>query len=186
MAKAKDDLIDRVAKWSSHNRYLVTAAVISGAMLGGCFLEPKAVSPVSGKNMTADALLAEKEAELDRIRIERERGELDARTRMDNIRAKAEAEIRAIADANNIASQEATAKVQQLDSQYAVAGDEIEKEQGMLRDALELAKASGVAEMIPYVGSAIAGAAGLFAVGAGLDNRRKNGVIKKLKGEKPE
>lgn len=186
MAKAKDDWIDRVAKWSSHNRYLVTAAVISGAMLGGCFLEPKAVSPVSGKNLTADALLAEKEAELDRIRFEREKSEADARAKMDAIRAKAEMDIRAIADANSIATREATAKVQQLDSQYAVAGEEIEKEQGLWRDAFALVQQSGVAELVPVLGPAIGGAGLMLAGALGLDNRRKNTVIKKLKGEKPE
>ena len=172
----------KVLKSINHNRYTVVAGVVASAIavVSGCSGLLKAESPTTGERVTEPELdrqereaAAEllREARLDDVRLQAEIGAIqaDAERRVEDLLEQAGVgELAREQQAERLTEQFASARARLADRTDAFA-----RAMFTVRDT--------VGVINPAAGSIVGAIAGVVLAGVGIDNRRKDRVIREKK-----
>lgn len=156
------DYVHNGFKWLSNNRYTALGSVIaaSSLFLASCQFTSK--DPLTGEKATKEVLVANAEATAKTSIAKYEKLEADFKA---SLAAMQEADARTIA-------------------KYEAAVADIERQQQTWTSVLAWVKTvPGVGEN-PLLGGALGLAGAVFGLGVGVDNRRKDKVIKQAKSVK--
>jgi hypothetical protein len=179
----KLSIVDRLFKGLDHNRYTAIAASLGVTLVSFAGCQVTATSPYTNQPATRDQI------ELQRIDFEREqllakaKRESDAKRRIDAITTAAAQEIAEITSDIEFAGQSDEAAKARLEAQAELAKRDIERRENAIVDALDFVNTLPVIQANPALATAISLATTALFGGAMLDNRRKDKVIAKKKGD---
>lgn len=153
------DYIHSAIKWISYNRYTFLSTGIAAAMLSLASCTFTAKDPKTGKEMTKEELVRN-------LDIESKEG----LSRYKKLEADFQAEIAKLEadDARIIA-------------QYEAAIASVDRQQQVWADVMNWVYTIPVVNTNPMLGGAVGLAGAVFGLGVGIDNRRKDKVIKQAK-----
>lgn len=154
-----NDYVHAAFKWVSNNRYSVLATVVAGASVFLASCSFKAKDPLSGAEVTKDELRANIESEASKNLSKYKLLEADYAAKLAELQAN---------DAKLIA-------------QYEAAVASIERQEQTWESVLSWVQSIPAVGANPYLGGALGLAGAVFGLGVGLDNKRKDKVIKDLK-----
>jgi hypothetical protein len=182
----KRDWIQSTLTWLGHNRYLTVGVAVAvfiacQSWVPGC--ASTGTSPVTGEQLSAEALLVEREAELSRVRLEFQQKQAKTQASLARLKAEYEGAIAGVNAATGTSAQETEAALKALDSKYILAAEEIERKDSVVNSLYSLISQTGLANEVPGGALALGLIGTVFGLGAGADNRRKNAVIASLKGQ---
>jgi len=158
------DVLHKALKWIDHNRYLVTAIVLSSVLIFGVVgCHSAVVGPVSGK------LVGRSQYDQEVLTVV---GELEAE------RQAALSSVEAFNVRAETVQRQIEAGYDELDRQDKIRGEILQTVGGVITEA-----AQGRLDPVNVATGAMTIAAALLGIGAVADNRRKNAVIERLKTE---
>ena len=175
-----DDWFHKLTKWVSHNRGLFIGLLLAAGLTGLVSCESRTEDPVSGKPVTGDQLVVSEEAYARRMRAAMEAAAKQAAAQVDAVKRATEARLAEIAAGLDQATAERVIEAEEMTGRFDAAHEEIARQDRLKGTVFNMVRdnAGRLDTLAPGAGSVLAGIFGLLAVGVGLDNRRKDRVIK--------
>lgn len=171
-------MIERLKKFVQRNPAAIVAGIFAVAfavVMVGC--QPTTTSPIDGTSVTAEQLDAQLDGERARLAAEAEAIAIETQGEIAAITAQAEGKIAQLAARSDAEGALLDAALAGVESKAQIAAADIEEKRERRAKFIE-AMGTATTFVPPGYQQAATIGLGLLAVGLGVDNRRKDGVIK--------